>query len=295
MNATVAVTGATGFIGKRLVALLESQGKRVLCINRPTYDLLNPQSIRELFSVEKPSTVFHLAATGVTHDRAHDVSVIDENSRMMSNLLEACYANTTFVIAGSMAEYGASGILREDGPFQPQTAYAIAKLAANQIALSYGSKKHAIRIARLFGVYGPGEPAFRLFPSLLRNIKAGRSMPLSDGMQTRDFVHVDDVCDGLCRLAFSQLPSNPLEVNLGTGVGVRIRDVATHLCEALGGDLSLLQFGDRERSPGDADVLVADTERLERLLDWVPPSRLNGQLSLASFTGTEGRSLDTSR
>ena len=290
MNATVAVTGATGFIGKRLVAKLKSQGMHVICANRPTYDLLKPQPLQELFADKRPSTVFHLAAAGVTHDRAHDGSVIDENSRMISNLLDACQEQTTIVIAGSMAEYGNSGILREDGPFNPQTAYAIAKLAANQIALSYGSKKHAIRIARLFGVYGPGEPEFRLFPSLIRNLEAGRRIKLSDGMQKRDFVHVDDVCDGLCRLAFTQLKSNPLEVNLGTGIGIRIRDVAIKLCEAVGGDLSHLQFGSRERSPGDADLLVADTERLKRLLGWVPPSRLSGQLSLTAFTGSESRS-----
>jgi UDP-glucose 4-epimerase len=69
-------------------------------------------------------------------------------------------------------------------------------------------------------------------------------------------------------------------VNVGTGQSVRVRDVVESLCRQMGGDLSLLAFGSKARSPGDADRLEADVELLKSVLGWVPPQRLTSTADL---------------
>ncbi len=162
----------------------------------------------------------------------------------------------------------------------------IAKLAATNYALAYGPRRGLrVRVARLFGVYGSGEQAHRLFPTLLKNLRAGAPVPLSDGLQRRDFIHVDDVCEGLVRLSAVGGHEDGLLVNLGTGVALRVRDVARWIAAAVEADESLLRFGARERSPGDADLIVADVTRLRQTLGWVPEQRLRAGMDVVGLFG----------
>lgn len=284
----VAVTGALGFVGRRLCACLEERGEHVEAWDLPQIDLLDPAAIRAAVARTRPATVFNLAATGLRHEESHDPAVIDVNVRMMANLVNACDPGTVLVHTGSMSEYGSDGTLAESVPCAPTTAYGIAKLAATHYALAYGAARGLrVRVGRLFGVYGPGEPSYRLFPMLLANLRAGTPVPLSDGRQRRDFIHLDDVCEGLVRLSALDGDAG-LVVNLGTGVATRVRDVAVWIAGAIGADESLLQFNTRPRSPGDADLIVADVSRLRQTLGWVPPQRLRAGLDVAGLLGKLG-------
>jgi nucleoside-diphosphate-sugar epimerase len=218
--------------------------------------------------------VFHLAAFGARPGQANAPQAVTANVAMAANLAGTAAPGTVVVMAGTMAEYGRAGVLGEADACTPDTAYAIGKYVAGTYATEYGPKRGVtVRVARIFGAYGPGEHPDRLFPSLVRELSAGRPIPLSDGTQRRDFIHVGDIVEGLMRLAgLSSLDS--FVVNLGTGHAVGVADVCTWVADALGADRSLLRFGERERSPGDADLLQADTARLASLLDWVPPQRL---------------------
>lgn len=184
-----------------------------------------------------------------------------------------------------MAQYGVAGVLAEEMRCDPTTVYGIAKLAVTNWAQAYGPGQGLhVRVARLFGVYGPGVQPHRLFPMLLKNLRAGIPVPLSDGLQRRDFIHVDDVCEGLHRLSEVE-GDKAWVVNLGTGVAPSVRDVAYWMAAALGADAGLLQFGARERSPGDADLIVADVTRLRQLTGWVPAQRLEEGLDVLSLFG----------
>jgi len=283
MDRVVAVTGAEGFVGRRLCARLVADGDQVEAWDLPGIDLLDPDSIRAAVARARPSVVFNLAATGLRHDKAHDPAVIDVNVRMMANLVNACDPGTELVHAGTMSEYGSEGTLSETDTCAPTTAYGIAKLAVTNYAFAYGSRRGLrVRIARLFGVYGPGEPSHRLFPVLLENLRAGTPVPLSDGMQQRDFIHVDDVCEGFVRLSHVEGPDQLL-VHLGPGVATRVRDVAGWIAGGVGANDSMLQFGARDRSPGDADLIVADVSRLRQTLGWVPPQRLRAGMDIAEL------------
>lgn len=282
----VAVTGASGFIGRRLVGHLRTcDVVEVFAWSRPGVDLLDPVSLQDAATRDRPDTIFHLAAAGVSAARAHDVQVIAADLAMTQNLVAAADEGTRIVFAGSMSEYGRAGRLREQDRCTPQTAYGIAKLASGLYASAYAFRKaQSVAIARLFGVYGPGEAPQRLFPALVGALDRGESVDLSDGLQRRDFIHVDDVCAGLCAIAASALSGDAV-FNLGTGQAVCVRDVVEWIAEAVGAPTSLVRFGARPRSPGDQDLLEADMARYAAMIGDPPPQRLHAGLSKSLFTG----------
>jgi nucleoside-diphosphate-sugar epimerase len=273
------VTGASGFIGGHLCDQLRTIGAIVHEVRRHTVDLLHTPTVGAYLLQTTPDYVFHLAAHGIAHADADNSDIISDNVQMVSSLITGLSAlprqNCRLMVAGSMSEYGAIGSpFRETSPCAPTTAYGIAKLASSLFALAYG-RQAGVRptVARIFGAYGPGESPSRLFPSLLGSLREMSPVELSDGHQVRDFIHVDDVCNGLIRMAVAESAQNQI-LNLGTGAGVSIRSVCIGLARELGAPKELLRFGFRKRSPGDADHLVADTSRLSMVLGWVPPQRL---------------------
>lgn len=273
----VVVTGAGGFLGAAVCRRLAQAGNDVIPWLRTDVDLLDEPAVRVALADARPSGMVHLAAAGVRTPGSDDPRIVLDNVRMAEHVVNAMEPGTTVVVAGSMTEYGHSGTLSEDDSCAPLTAYNRGKHEAGLRALEIGARRGVrVTIARLFHLFGPGEPEHRLFPCLLRALPRGESVALSDGLQRRDNVHVGDAAEVLRRLLVadpSLLPDGSV-VNVGTGVGILIRDAAEWIAESLGANPSLLHFGARGRSPADQDVLVADTRRLARAIGTAPPCRL---------------------
>ncbi len=266
------VTGGSGFIGKALSIQLSNMKVDFDSPSRQALDLRSKDEIATKYKNGTFDLIFHLASSGVFAD-PDDISIIENELNMVKSLLPLVKTGGKFLYAGSMAEYGSSGILCEKDICTPVLAYQRAKYDAGKWiykeAQNYGVTPI---VTRIFGVYGPGESSKRLLPSVLSSLRCHNKVMLSDCLQIRDFIHVSDVAKTMITLM--EKVETPICVNIGTGVGLSIRKVLLSLCDEIGQDPALLLFGARKRSPLDQSILIADTSLLKETIGNVPPQRL---------------------
>jgi nucleoside-diphosphate-sugar epimerase len=155
-------------------------------------------------------------------------------------------------------------VLRDDTPCAPSSLYSRTKLAGTEGVrrVSAGRGLPAV-VARPFTVFGPGEHEGRLFPSLLRAARDGIDLPLSEGLQRRDFAFVGDVAEALVALATS--PSAAAThgdvVNVATGTMHSVRDFVRAAATVLGIPAERLRFG---ALPAYADEMAHEGVSVER-------------------------------
>jgi nucleoside-diphosphate-sugar epimerase len=105
-----------------------------------------------------------------------------------------------------------------------------------------------------------------VIPYALRQAMSGAEAEFSDGLQVRDFVYVDDVADAFC-VACSTPGAGFRELNIGTGQGVRIRDVVETIAASLGAR-QRFRFGVRQRRMNEPDDRIAAVGRAREELGW---------------------------
>jgi len=240
---------------------------------RADVDLEDPGSVALAMAAIKPDIVFHLAAIPAKASD-NDWRLIRREVIMLDALAAALPRNGVLVYCGSMAEIGYSGVHDEEVFCRPNTLYGMAKSAASNRALALANASRQIRVARLFGVCGPGEAPQRLIPTVVSQLVRSKPVELSDGEQIRDFVHVSDVCKALWALATTQNNNPPPLTNVGTGSGVKVRDLCCSVAKILNCDPQLLKFGAIPRRHVDEEELVADVALLQRITGLTLPQHV---------------------
>ena len=167
---------------------------------------------------------------------------------------------------------------RETDPVRPASVYAATKYAQEdlvRIVCQSIGVDHAI--LRFQNVYGEGQSLKNPYTGILSifstRIRRGLDLPIfEDGLESRDFVHVDDIARAIVAALHSPTPIADI-VNIGSGVGTSVIDVAQELMNALGIEVSLRVTG--EYRIGDIRHNIADISRFCTLLPGGP------QISLA--------------
>lgn len=277
---TVAMTGATGFLGRALVSNLLAAGEAVVALARPStdrsrlqehdgltwieYDDLGAPSVERQLSACAPTAFVHLSWAGVggSSRGATDQVAVNVAPTVTSVRLAAACGCSYWLGVGSQAEYGpAEELLEEDAPLRPTTEYGVAKVAAAAAAHAVGE---AIDIttgwARVFSVYGPGDHATAILPYVISELLAGRSPEVGACTQDWDLLYVDDAAAGIAALVRAELPG---PTNVASGFKRPLRDAIDLSTSAVGG-LSAPHFGDAPGPP-----LRSSVERL-RSVGWQP-------------------------
>ena len=125
--------------------------------------------------------------------------------------------------------------------------------------------------AVLFFSFGPGEPSGRFVPTVASHLLGGRRVPLTMGDHIRDYQHVNRTGLGLAQLAASNLCGR---VNVASGTGTRVRDLAVALARCGGHDERLLGFGEIETAGNESGSVVADVALMRSRLSCDPPDIL---------------------
>ncbi|SLN75974.1 NAD-dependent epimerase/dehydratase family protein [Ruegeria meonggei] len=272
--ARVLLTGATGLIGRATATALTQAGHEVITLGRNpandiTCDLLDPDATTKALETARASLLVHLA----WHDGPRDRWTSGANLDWMAATLHlvrkfACMGGQRAVCAGSCAEYDWSvPELTETSPLWPRSLYGAAK-AGTGLALCAAGPALGLSIAwaRIFFVFGPGEPPGRLLGDLIVNLKAGKPAECTDGRQERDFLHVDDLAFALALLLASEAEG---AINVASGHTVAVREVITETARQMGRP-DLVRLGKIVRAPDDPDRLATDVTRLRQEAGFQP-------------------------
>jgi dTDP-L-rhamnose 4-epimerase len=158
---------------------------------------------------------------------------------------------------------------RETKPLIPTSVYAITKRDHEELSLVTGAAYGVPTVAlRFFNVYGPGQALSNpytgvaaIFASRLLNGRA--PVIFEDGLQSRDFIHVSDIVEGIL-LALESDDAVGSAINLGTGRVTTVDDMARVLSNGLGVEVEPERTS--QYRAGDIRHCYADTERAQKLL-----------------------------
>lgn len=250
---TVAVTGASGFLGRHVLQTLAAMPISVVAhartarpeqvdndrLNWVYFDLADAST--DVFShLRRPDIVIHLAWQGLPNYTAphHFVEELPRQFAFLSRLAESGLAK--LVVTGTCLEYGLrSGERAETDPTEPTTFYGLAKDALRRsLTLRYGGTTLDLRWLRLFYQYGPGQAATSLYSLFHAAVARGdRQFDMSRGEQIRDFMPADQVAAAIVALALA--PSVPPIVNLCSGTPRSVRGLVEEWRTLAGSDIAL--------------------------------------------------------
>ncbi len=281
----VLLTGATGFIGRHVLAELRRQGIDTVAVGRTrpadydgdfiTADLLQPEAPALVIDRARATHLIHLAwyvEHGAYWTSPLNLRWLDASVRLAEAFCAA--KGEKLIAAGTCAEYDwAAGYCREDSsPLVPATLYGTAKDATRRLlAAVCAAADVSFAWGRLFMPYGEGEDERRLIPSLIA-VFEGRREPFGvNGAAYRDLLHVNDVAR-----AFASLlrPEASGDYNISSGQPTRIADVVLRIAEALGGDARRVLDLAPARL-GDPKILFGDNLKL-RSLGWTYKNSMEG-------------------
>jgi len=278
----VLVTGATGFIGRRVLSLLAAGRASVIhaLSRRPLADgdarwheadLSDHERVRRILAEVRPTHLLHLA-----WDTAHgSYYTSPDNVRWLADSLVLVDAfirmgGRRLVGAGSAAEYDlttGADLSEATTALRPNGLYGECKKSLWEVCSRY-ARQAGIGSAwgRIFFCYGPGEDPSRTVPTLIRRLLRGDRVPFQEGLGYRDYVHVDDVAEAFAMLTTSDLNG---AVNIGSGQAVRLRDLAARIATEVGRP-EALRFGEVPTPQYEPARVVADVARVTSELGWRP-------------------------
>ncbi len=316
---TTLVTGSAGFIGFHTAVRLLNDGHAVVGFDNhnPYYDpalkdarvrilkqfpgythivgdLADKAALDAVFAAHKPERVIHLAAqAGVRYSVENPEVYVSSNLVGFANMLECCRAAKVehLVYASTSSVFGANALMpftESQGAAHQMSLYAATKKSNEVMAHSYS---HLFGLPttglRFFTVYGPwGRPDMALF-KFTKAILAGEPIDVFNrGQMTRDFTYVDDIVEGIVRIAAKPAEADPAWradvanpdpsasgiapyriFNIGGGAPVPLMDYIHTLENCLGrnAELNLLPM-----QPGDVPATAADTSALKAAVGYAP-------------------------
>jgi UDP-glucose 4-epimerase len=251
------ITGAAGFLGSTLANFLTREGHQV----RGLDDLStgDPQALSPdvLFTrgdvndrpklwtlLQDVDCVYHLAARvavpeSILYPREYNATNVGGTVSLMEAMRDVGVRRVVFISSGAV--YGDQGVqpLVEKAAPNPRSPYAVSKLAAEYYVRTIGDLWGIESVClRVFNAYGPGQhlPASHppVIPNYLRQAMRGGTLVMhGDGVQTRDYVFVDDVVSAM--IAAATAPGiNHLVINIGSGTETSLRDLVRLVMEVTG-------------------------------------------------------------
>ena len=274
----ILVTGGTGFLGSAFVQHAIAAGHSVGCLARTANSPL-PEGVTRLtgtvgnppwttIEAFRPEACVHsawIATPGVYLESPENDDWAIWSQSLLEGLVER--GVTRVVALGTCIEYRITGApLSEDStPLAPVSRYARAKHRLHEsLRPSLEAQGVSLAWARVFYPYGELEHRDRFMSSLLRRLRAGETVVLRTPTSVKDYLHADDVASALGTVLDH---AHDGSINIGTGAGVAVGDIARILADGIGRP-ELIRLPEHPVAD-PLDHVVADATRL-RSLGWSP-------------------------
>ncbi len=290
----VLVTGGSGYVGRALCRrLLPEHELHVLDSFRfgrerlaaaeeggahvHPCDLGDAAGIAACLERVAPEAIVHLAAVHYIPECEDDPKrALATNVTGTVNLLAACPPGCRVIFMSSAAVYEPSDRAHRETDAtlkQPVDMYGLTKLHGESYTRYFARQRDfSAVIVRLFNVVGPGETNPHLVPEIVAQALSGtRTLSLGNTKPKRDFIHVEDVAEGLERLLTApDVAAGGAEVvNLGTGRAHSVEELVAMLATIAGSEIAIETDPARVRAV-DRPNLCADTAHLQSVLGWKP-------------------------
>ncbi len=255
----IAVLGGTGYLGSRIIQKLVLKGNKVLCITR------NPQKYENDYlctycgmdNCEKeirafmPDVLINVACCYLKGN-ATELDVLEANFENPVRILLAC------VNAGVKRIITAGTALPDN-----LNLYSFSKKLFRDYVAWYIEKRQTEFVhLRLETFYGEEQSEIQFLPRIAGKMKRNETIELTAGTQKRDFIHVDDVVNVFVKMIDVEMKEKVVELSIGTGEAVTIREIVEYLHEITESESQLL-FGSVPMRAGEPDT-VADRQQMER-------------------------------
>jgi len=304
-NSPILVTGGAGYIGSHTVRLLAGQGRKVVVLDNLVFgheqaivdpgvelvvgDVGDQDLVRSLFEKHAFGAVVHFAAyTYVGESVTNPLKYYQNNTAEPIRLLQVMqeFGCKVFVFSSTCATYGVPDKLpiTETNTQNPINPYGRSKLMVEWILSdcghAWGLRSACLRYFNASGSSADGKigedhnPETHIIPRVMMAITGeveclevfGTDYKTSDGTCIRDYIHVEDLADAHARALDHLLAGGEsVRCNLGTGVGVTVKQIISAVEEVTGKTVPVKLAPRRE---GDPDSLVADPSLAKELLGW---------------------------
>src|ERR1043165_2423116 len=274
----ILLTGAGGFLGRQVLALLFSNGHQLIAVSR-TPDMRQASSTAGVeWILDDPGEacrrgqgcdqVIHLA-TSYGREQTALADLIACNVVLPAQLCEQCARmGIPFLAADTFFS-------RPGTRYSHLPIYSASKRAFVEIGSAIVGERSLLAVMAIEHLYGPGDDVRKAIPMLVRRIvrQSGR-IPLTDGCQQRDFIHVRDAAAAIVRLSSvaAILGKGTLRIEIGSGSPLALRDLL-ELVHARSRSSTVLGFGDLPQRLGEPEPNGADISLL-RSLGWSPQIRI---------------------
>ncbi len=295
MEERIWVAGHRGMVGSAITRLLESQGRKVLKVDRSILDLRRQPEVEFWLRANQPTAIIFAAAKvgGILANSTYPADFIYDNLTIQTNVIHGAHKAGVdrLVFLGSSCIYpkfAPQPIVESSlmtGPLEPTNEwYAIAKIAGIMTCQAY-LRQHGRRYISVMpcNLYGPNDnfdlQTSHVLPALIRKFHEAKLSGARDvvvwgtGTPLREFLHVDDLAKGVvfCLDHYDEYE----HINCGAGFDVTIREIAETIARVVGFNGSLV-FDTTK--PDGTPRKIMDSSRI-RALGWKPEISLEEGLT----------------
>jgi nucleoside-diphosphate-sugar epimerase len=285
----VLVTGASGFIGRALVSRLKWKNLAVIPMDSLYGDISSPATFAKLEG-QDISHVFHLAGRTFVPDSWEEPQAFcNTNVVGTFNVLEFCRKKRTPMTYVSAYVYGHPDSLpiRENSEIRPSNPYALTKRMAEE-ACEFYATAHDLPITtiRPFNVYGIGQGANFLIPSIIHQVLNETKITVKDLQPKRDYVYLEDLLNAL--LATLSENSKGYNVyNIGSGMSITVKEVIDVIQKVSGTNKEVVS--DNVVRTSELMNVVADISKAKSELGWHPEYSFEAGIKCIIYSEREKR------